>query len=306
MRTGTRTRAAFSLVELILVIGLLAVIAGLALPAVQDARDAAVRAACQNNLRQVGIGLHHYHDVHNRLPPPRPRTPGRLDTPAGALPWTVNTLPYLEHAAVFARAADALRAELDSRVDPPHSGNSTVIPIYACPADSRLTSPELFVGRRVARASYLGIEAGGVGPVTRELLPTRAMSGAFDPLRIVRFSDFPDGTANTVMVGERTPPDAIAAGEWYQGFGIDANTYPSVSIFYPAPIIALGGDCGGSRSFGPGRVGNRCDRNHFWSLHRGGANFLFADGSVRLLPYSAEPILADLCTRAGGWPVEIP
>lgn len=74
---------------------------------------------------------------------------------------------------------------------------------------------------------------------------------------------------------------------------------------YPAaaPIIDTG--CDGPFVFGPGRVDNPCDRYHFWSLHPGGANFLFADGSARWLSYSAQPLIVPLATRNGGETVSV-
>jgi prepilin-type processing-associated H-X9-DG protein len=72
------------------------------------------------------------------------------------------------------------------------------------------------------------------------------------------------------------------------------------------PVGATGSGCIGPFRFGPGRLENPCDRFHFWSLHPGGAHFLFADGSVRLLPYSAQPIMVSLATRSGGEVVTLP
>ena len=73
-------------------------------------------------------------------------------------------------------------------------------------------------------------------------------------------------------------------------------------------VIQSGEDlgCRGPIRYGPGRLTNRCDVLHFWSLHSGGANFVFCDGSVRFLPYSAEPIMVALATRAGGETVALP
>ncbi len=120
----------------------------------------------------------------------------------------------------------------------------------------------------------------------------------------VRFADIVDGTSNTLLAGERPPSPDFWFGWWYAGAGeagtgagdmvlgarelnVNASTYTAA-----CPV--------GPYSFKPGKIQEMCDVFHFWSLHDGGANFLFCDGSVRFLTYSADSILPALATRAGG------
>jgi prepilin-type processing-associated H-X9-DG protein len=102
------------------------------------------------------------------------------------------------------------------------------------------------------------------------------------------------------MVGERPPPDTFQAGIWYTALVQQPDTGPDGVMIYGGPWT-VGDRClSAGLRFGPGRTDNPCDRNHLWSLHRGGANFLFADGSVRFLADAAESLLPALATRAGG------
>src|SRR5262249_31936731 len=131
--------------------------------------------------------------------------------------------------------------------------------------------------------------------------------GVFGPAPGNRLADISDGTSNTLMVGERPPPDSLQAGRWYTFQFVPAFAPgPDGFMPIPAPRWAFDLECApaGSR-FGPGRTDNPCDRLHFWSLHPAGANFLFADGSTRFLSYSAEPIMVALATRAGGEVVDL-
>jgi prepilin-type processing-associated H-X9-DG protein len=107
--------------------------------------------------------------------------------------------------------------------------------------------------------------------------------------------------------GERPPSADFWYGWWYAGYG-QAGT-GSADMLLGVRERNLGGpfvsDCpAGPYHFREGRADNQCDLFHFWSLHPGGAHFLFADGSVRFLAYSADAILPALATRAGGEPVD--
>jgi prepilin-type processing-associated H-X9-DG protein len=125
----------------------------------------------------------------------------------------------------------------------------------------------------------------------------------------VRLADITDGTSCTLMAGERPPSADCWYGWWYAGYG-QAGT-GSADMLLGARERNLGGPYVSSCPPGPyrfqaGRVENQCDLFHFWSLHPGGAHFLFADGSVRFLAYSAADILPALATRAGGEAVSLP
>jgi prepilin-type processing-associated H-X9-DG protein/prepilin-type N-terminal cleavage/methylation domain-containing protein len=293
-------RRAFGLVELLVVMGVIGIVIGLALPAVQQARGAAARAQCQNQLKQIGLALHGFHDDHGHLPPSaRKRSKIELN-PESNLSWMASILPGLEQGAVHQSAISAFRADPNPLHNPPHTGLATVVPLYICPADGRLRNPLTDSdGITAAYTSYLGIY-GVISPDH-----TRGLRGAMGS----SFRSITDGLSQTTMVAERPPPDSLQAGWWYsQAYG-DGRGFRG-----PNGIIILGGvvlhdrePCANIKgTFGPGRPSNPCDRFHLWSLHTGGANFLFADGSVRFLSYSAEPIVLALASRDGGEVVELP
>src|SRR5579875_800417 len=117
----------------------------------------------------------------------------------------------------------------------------------------------------------------------------------------IGFSEITDGLSQTLMVGERPPPDTFQAGRWYTGALPPLFVLQGPETGMPVASPANPTDpCKGPFRFGPGRTANPCDRYHFWSLHPGGAHFLFADGSVHFVPYSAVSIMVSLGTRAGG------
>lgn len=297
-----KCRRGFTLIEILVVIGVVGILIGLLLPAVQATRAASDRLGCLNNFKQIGLALHHYHDTHGRLPAGPPA--GTIDLrKTSILSWRTMILPQLDQKPLWEQTTAALESEPRNPFEnPPHVGLSTVIRIYLCPSDGRLSSPITDKdGIAAAYTDYIGVR-GGLG-----------FDGVLSIPRGIRLVDIRDGTANTLMAGERPPPDTFQAGKWYTWRL--ANTYwgfldgPDESLHSLSPVTTQFGDpCSGGIpfSFGPGRISNPCDRHHFWSLHPGGGNFLFADGSCRLLKYSARDILPALATRAGGEVVEVP
>jgi prepilin-type processing-associated H-X9-DG protein len=281
---------------LLLVIAILAVLFALLLPAVQRVRDAACRAQCLNNLRQIGLGLHNYHDVHRRLPPGCSFAYDADDFPF--LAWSARLLPYIEREDLWRRVAPAFALDKDFRKDPPHPC-SVVVALFNCPADSRThLIPESGGNRNsIALTSYLGSE--GTNQFLRDgvlFLDSR-----------VRLADISDGTTYTLMIGERPPSADRVFGWWYGGWGQGKEGSADMVLGVRERHFDYAPGCPtGPYHFQRGRINDQCDAFHFWSLHLGGAHFAFADGSVRFLSYSADSILPALATRAGGEVVTLP
>jgi prepilin-type N-terminal cleavage/methylation domain-containing protein/prepilin-type processing-associated H-X9-DG protein len=289
-------RPGFTLLELLVVIGIVAVLLALLLSAVQRARASAGRAGCTNNLRQAGIALHNYHGVYGSFPPGV-----RASSPYPFAGWEARLLPFVEQSSLWTKTQQAFARDLDFRDNPPHSGFATVLRLYTCPSDPRTqTSLDLGNGFVVAFTDYLGVE--GTNQYRED--------GMLYLDSQVRFADVTDGTSTTLLVGERPPSPEGHFGWWYGGMGqsmdgsadmlLGAQEHIVYPLYYSArcPLISPG--------FGPGNDRNVCDTFHFWSCHIGGANFLFVDGSVRFLSYSAASLLPALATRAGGEAVENP
>jgi prepilin-type N-terminal cleavage/methylation domain-containing protein/prepilin-type processing-associated H-X9-DG protein len=292
-------RPGFSLIEALVVVAIISVLVGLTLAGVQRVRSSAARAQCQNNLRQIGLGLANYHAAHGRLPVGVTKTPEPDSFPL--MSWHTRLLPFVEQDPVWRQAVEAALTHPQKFSDDPPHPFTTVIPIYGCPADARVRQPVMARNRlRVALTSYLGVDG------TRH---TRRDGVLFRDSK-VRFADITDGTSNTLMVGERPPSPDMWVGWWYAGYGVDFNGTADLVLgarernSVRDPEFP---DCGqGFAHFKPGRFDSICDVMHFWSPHPTGANFLFADGSVRFLGYSADDILPALATRAGGEAVTLP
>jgi prepilin-type processing-associated H-X9-DG protein len=284
---------AFTLIELLVVIGIVSALMGLLLPAVQRARAAAARVKCENNLKQIGLAFQMYPDVFGWLPPGH-----RSMKRDQAMPWSgwpLSLLPYLEQTALFANAQAAYRLSRNPFLNPPHTGLATVVPIYVCPSDPIAASPHR--GQRsgivAAFTDYLGVS--GKNYSTKD--------GVLFQDSHIRFAEITDGTSNTLLAGERPPSSDFQFGWWYAGTGQkltgSADMILGVQEVNLLPVTPT--SCGpGASSYSPGRPGSPCNLFHFWSYHPGGANFLFADGSVHFLPYSVAPLMVPFATRAGG------
>lgn len=284
----------FTLIELLVVIGIVAVLMGLLLSAVQKVRGAAARTQCQNTARQLGLALHMHHDARHALPPGH-RSPAH----SARMPysgWCVAVLPYLEQLALASRAEAAFRA--NPNAFSPHPDLNTVVPAFLCPADGRVTTAQTSARTKnvVAFTSFLGV--GGRDAVT-------ARDGVLYQDSAVRFADVTDGTSSTLLLGERPPSADFQFGWWYAGAGQQLTGSADLVLGVREPNlqpIASGSECGPGRyPFGPASGFNdQCGMFHFWSPHAGGANFVFADGSVRFVAYSADPLMPALASRAGG------
>lgn len=293
----TYRRRAVTLVELLVVIGIIGLLLALVLPAIQRIRESAARTLCLNNLRQIGHALHLYHGDYKHLPPRDVRRVPNTRDPDVLLSWMALILPYLENDNLFNKSVQACQLDSDVLHDPPHVGLSTVVNLYVCPTDGRITTPLLdSFGVRAAFTSYIGI-TGTLPPGSNRGL--NGVLGGFPGLTL----NIADGLSNTLMVGERPPPDSLQAGWWYPGFhgtGIGFRG-PNNGIILGGGVLVSGDPCTGvKRAFGPGRTYNRCDRFHLWSLHAGGANFLYADNSCRFHSYAYDAVIMGLASRDGG------
>jgi prepilin-type N-terminal cleavage/methylation domain-containing protein/prepilin-type processing-associated H-X9-DG protein len=294
----SRRCAAFTLIELLVVIAIISASMGLLLPAVQKIRAAANRIQCANNLKQLGLALHHYHDAQSTLPPGF--TSDRPREPFPRITWLTRLLPYLEQEPLWRITVAAYDYRRIPYINPPHLGFGMPIKVLACPADSRALEPQnTHQGYRPALTSYVGVLGTAYD---------RTDGVVFRDSRI-RLTDITDGTSTTLLAGERPPSADFWYGWWYAGFG-QAGTGSADMLLgarernFGGPYIAT---CPrGPYHFQAGRVDEQCDLFHFWSLHSGGAHFLFADGSVHFLSYQADAVLPALATRAGGEVVELP
>jgi prepilin-type N-terminal cleavage/methylation domain-containing protein/prepilin-type processing-associated H-X9-DG protein len=282
----------FTLIELLVVMAIVGILVGIAIPAVQRVRESARRTQCANNLKQVATALLNYESARAKFPAGITATDGR---PYGSMTWLVPLLPYIEQQNVWDQAIE------DYSLDPipflSHRGMRTLINTYQCPSDPESGKVQwTHESRIVTTTSYLGVN--GSNSSTRD--------GVFFLNSQTRLRDITDGASNTVMIGERPPSADLWYGWWYAGFGRNGSGSPDMLLGVrelnppiPGVVTFLESCPPGPYDFQPGRQGEMCATLHFWSYHPGGANFVFCDGSVRLLPYTANNLLPALATRAG-------
>jgi len=291
-----RRRGGFTLIELLVVIAIIAVLVALLLPAVQQAREAARRSQCKNNLKQLGLALHNYHDKAKSFPPGYVSLfDGSGNDTGPGWGWGALILPELEQAPLQNGIAFGQPIEAAANAVP----RIVSLPVHLCPSDPvRTPWPVVMrdaVGNptgticQVAAANYIGVF--GVSE------PGVGGEGIFFRNSSIGTRDILDGTTSTLMVGERSQ-------KWCEATWVGAVT--SAKMFPPpgSPAVRVtensAGMVLGHTSDGPPSApGTEC--NEFSSLHVGGAQFLFADGHVQFVSTSInEAIFQALSTRAGG------
>ena len=300
-----RNRHGFTLIELLVVIAIIAVLIGLLLPAVQQSREAARRTQCKNNLRQIGIALHNYHDTMNTFPMGMCGWPSEL---SGTLwGWGTMILPFLDQSPLyngiasspggislhFNRPAIGFDAVMTS-VTPTNPLLQTNLSVYRCPSDSAAPTVTIPAGGLngslrqntyiFGRSNYPGV-VGSTYTLTGGLL---VPGGAFGESSSIRLRDFLDGTSNTFLIGERRSSGKIN-GYYVGGETIwcGANDDISPESDWQGFAVHLG-LCDSDNPLNLSTVtepnaGSGSSYIAFSSQHASGAHFLMADGSVRFI-----------------------
>lgn len=301
MRTSSKRRSrGFTALELLVVIGILAVLLGLLLPAVQHVREAANRMACYNNLKQIGLGFQLHHDAYGVLPggggnggPSQIRAvdgsmvfvvthqtayqdvtlyysvgaPG-LSPAKQSGPWAFAILPYIEEGNAY-QARDWTHG----------------VKIYACP-DRRSSQPQVPVNDAFGQYQGGGWPWGKTDYAANNRLFSIDDGQTIFPI-LLPLSALTDGTSHTILAGEKA---------------MNSRAYTNGSWFFDEPFFL-------ANSHGVDRAGKNIVRDgptyafrYDWgAAHPAGAQFVFADGSVHLLPFGTDPdVVAALLTPSGG------
>jgi len=303
-------RRAFTLIELLVVIAIIAVLIALLLPAVQQAREAARMTQCRNNLKQLGLAFHNYHDVNRMLP-----SGGYPQSYAYLIGWAARIFPYIDEAnrlnAIEAITPNALMKVNPYRSDPYGANPAFTNPVktLSCPSSelgehspdippvsgssSAHTSAHGALHYRGNGGSYDLLESG------TDASKRYSKSGVIYPSSNTRFGDITDGTSNTFLLGELSSSQGFSAtakkgwggihswvwGYYWYGVG-QCLTLDNKMVRFP-----IGSSSGFTNNDTPYR-----------SAHAGrGANFLFVDGSVRFMNPSMDlNTLKRISTRSGG------
>jgi prepilin-type N-terminal cleavage/methylation domain-containing protein/prepilin-type processing-associated H-X9-DG protein len=264
-------RRAFSLIELLVVIGIIGILFALLFPAIQKVRAVAARIQCANNLRQIALALHQHHDTHQRFPPgvSRPVAGWTLDN-FDMLSWRPRITPFLEQEEYWSQTVRDYQQNPMPLWPPYHSMTGQMVAAFGCPADARVFESQKYPPYEfdIALASYLAVN--GTDVAKRD--------GAFYKNSRVRITDIQDGTSQTLLIGERPPSNNFRYGWLYFGTGQgDGSCDHTLGVREVADPVT--GCPPGPYYFREDQLGIPCGFMHYWSLHPGGAHFAFADGS---------------------------
>jgi prepilin-type N-terminal cleavage/methylation domain-containing protein/prepilin-type processing-associated H-X9-DG protein len=332
MRTNLTRRQGrgFTLIELLVVIAIIAVLIALLLPAVQSAREAARRAGCVNNLKQIGLALHNYHDSNNTFPPGyvssvlgtvlnacNQDSENGLSVDLGAgWAWGSAILPFLEQQPLY----NSINFNLSVAYHDNDTCSLTPLSVYLCPSDPGPSVVPVFsdppdpanpgtynashIVDTLSRGNYVGMY--GLGEICSQSNaldaannngagPLGAHAGIFYRNSNTSVAQITDGTSNTIAIGERS--HNLSYATWVARsiggwLGKTSLVEGGTDLFNPSPE-----ECW-TQILGPCGLedGLRTINNpeahveDYWSRHPGGANFTFADGSVHFLKSSINPV----------------
>jgi prepilin-type N-terminal cleavage/methylation domain-containing protein len=304
-----RRKLGFTLIELLVVIAIIAVLVAILLPAVQQAREAARRSSCNNNLKQMGIALANYESTYTVLPSGRLGCDGSCSSvPQGQSAAVVDPnytfhghnalisiLPFVDQVAMYNKMDfnnpifnDGNTTWLDSATNKELA--VTRIPTYVCPSDNSQPTVNLTIGAAanipVAVISY-GLSAGTNGPSATNGGAAKMNNGVFIYKSWLKYRDIADGASNTMMIGEVRGSDFATAPNLWGYHSRNVATFRSTEVVLNTR---------------PGQGTLYSGRNSaFGSMHVGGAQFVFGDGRVEFLSDNISlPIYRALSTRFGG------
>jgi type II secretory pathway pseudopilin PulG len=293
------------LIELLVVIAIIAVLIALLLPAVQQAREAARRSQCKNNLMQVGLALQNYEMAHERLPPGCVNATGPIKAEAAGyhMGWIVQVLPYLDQRSVYRKIDFSVGV-----YDPKNAAPTAVhLGVLLCPSDPG-------GGSTTGQTNFAGVHHDSEAPIDVD------NNGVLFLNSSIRFEEILDGMSNTIFVGEKlrlAESQSWASGTRASlrnaGATINSDRISSrrgggpVPAGGPAPTAGPPGAPVANPNAAPAQpVANGVNPSllkvgGYSSSHVGGAHFAMGDGAVRFISENVSaPILKDLMNRADG------
>ena len=288
----SRLKRGFTLIELLVVIAIIAVLIALLLPAVQQAREAARRTQCKNNLKQIGLALHNYHDIALSLPP------GWIGVTAGqpdifgvnGWGWASKLLPQIDQAPLYNQINFNVKME-----SPPNTTfRTTHLPAFRCASDNsagNVFTIQTTAGTNLvdlAVSNYVGVfGTSDIDKCTTTPNIVCAGEGAFFQNSSIQIRDFTDGLSNTIIAGEhKSRRDS--------GF-IWTSTWTGVVATADNAVVRILG----TTDHTPNAPANHID--DFSSYHVGGAHFVMGDGAVRFISTNIDlGVYQHLATRAAG------
>ncbi|MES2788902.1 MAG: DUF1559 domain-containing protein [Planctomycetota bacterium] len=332
-RSSRFSKRGFTLIELLVVIAIIAVLIALLLPAVQQAREAARRSQCNNNLKQLGLALHNYHDVYNVLP-----FGCRSGVGGGGwgMSFWISILPYFEQGTLY--------NQLSMSGDPGFVGagnnylplDGQVPQVGVCPSSPLPTTIPITIGgadRRYFVASYAGIAGVAVAPPAPVGVNVYAEQGdhgiasgggTMVPNGKVNFRDMTDGTSNTAVLGEQSDWGKVAGANQdirsglahtsWMGCGRpgtpgngswagDNRTWAVTTVRYQIGTKDMtNGAYGNIWSATNGTMTDMGTNKPIQSAHAGGAFVLLGDGHTKFLSASTDynTVVTPLCLKADG------
>lgn len=327
-----RFRRAFTLIELLVVIAIIAILIALLLPAVQQAREAARRTQCKNNLKQIGLALHNYHDVFNQFSQNYDASRGPNPDQASSISWVTASLPYFDQAPLYNQMdfENIQRNHMTLDNDANRAAGQNVIPGLLCPSNpqpAKLRSSMVYDHNgwngnthtnnniEYGRTDYVGnmgfvwtgwkdcgdmgqngapwVDPGGIYTRNADNLPR--LGGIFWWRGSAKMRDVVDGTSNTIAVLENH--------HWRQ-----SNQFPGEAnkpVSWMGPLSAISANTHSINAHadtiagGNGGDDTRC--TGLTSIHVGGAQVLLTDGAVRFLSENLSiDVQRALSTRSGG------